>query len=59
MAFDWEATKTCRASLGSDLFIQHTCGVEGQAYVQVERHFHDGNPCEDWSHCTRTSDQQR
>lgn len=50
----------CQASKGSDLgAIKHTCPDADTYYHQNEKHTHDGKPCEDWAHCTQTSDAQK
>lgn len=48
----------CEASL-DPIAIPHTCGLEAKMFFQGNPHTHDGRECEDWAHCTRTSDQQR
>jgi hypothetical protein len=52
-------SEPCRASEGSDLDIKHTCPDADKYYHQNERHSHDGKTCEDWAHCSVTSDEQK
>lgn len=50
--------RACKASM-NEIDVTHTCGLSGKVYFQGNPHKHDGSACEDWAHCTRTSDEQR
>lgn len=52
----WYAVR-CVAS--NSVMAPHTCGLDKTLYLQGNPHSHDGVACEDWSHCTITSDEQR
>jgi hypothetical protein len=55
----WEpsAEKNCRASSG--FMMNHTCGLHRKRFFQSDEHSHDGKPCVDWAHCSKTSDAQK
>lgn len=53
----WMSRKQCEASRSE--FLPHTCGLEKTVFMQGNRHSHDGEPCKDWAHCSRTSDEQK